>query len=73
MAYRVECFDCKDLIDNALEVKPDKCGNKEALEYHQSLHPDKKIILYCTDVNKNNDCKFVRLKFSGLVAKFFSD
>jgi len=72
MAYRVECFDCKDLIDNAKNVAPDKCGNKEAMEYFQKTFPDRKII-YCTDVNKNNDCRFARLKFDGLVRKFFSD
>ena len=72
MAYRVECFDCKDLIDNAREVRPDKCGNKEALEYFQKTFPDRKII-YCTDLNYKHNCRFVRLKFSGLVRKFFSE
>lgn len=65
--YRVECYDCKDLIEK--KNSPDVCKSEEAMNHFQP----KSKILYCTDVNLNHDCRFAKLKLWGLVGKFFSD
>lgn len=68
MGFYIDCYDCK-YVSEGRKNRPDVCKSEEAMEHFQP----KSKILYCTDINTNHDCEFVRLKFSGLVKKFFSN
>ena len=68
----VDCYECRNLVDNAKNRTPDLCNSSKAIEYHQNLHPERKIIPFSTDFNSKHDCRFVRLKFGVLVVKLFS-
>ena len=67
----IECGDCRKRWND--DRSPDMCGSKEAKGYFQKLNPDKHIIPYCEDFNKNRDCKFQKLNFSGLIGKIIEE
>ena len=68
----IECGDCKSSWYPD-DRSPEMCKSKEAKEYFQKLNPNTHIIPYCTDFNKNHDCKFQKLNFSGLIGKILSE
>ncbi|MFA5071396.1 MAG: hypothetical protein WC511_03465 [Candidatus Pacearchaeota archaeon] len=68
MEFYVDCYDCKDLNKGG-KKNPDTCKSEKAMKYYNP----KSGILFCSDVNLNHDCKYVKLKFGALVRKAFED
>jgi hypothetical protein len=68
----VDCEDCRKRYIGKI-IRVDLCSSKEAIKYFGSLKPSEKIIPYTVDFNKNHDCKFIKLSFSGLLSKISSE
>jgi hypothetical protein len=63
----VECGDCTKR-EGATVI--DTCTSVEAItNYRKSNSGDS---IYCEDINRNRDCKFIKLNFSGLIDKIFN-
>jgi hypothetical protein len=69
MTDYIECGDCRKRCGTT--TIPDVCTSIEAIANYRKLNSA--VSIYCEDINRNRDCKFIKLNFSGLIGKLLGD